>query len=251
MDTSTARRFRNRLQAGRLLAERLREYGGREDVLILGLPRGGIPVAFEIANALKAPLDVLPVRKLGVPSHKELALGAIASGGTRVLNKRLILSLGISPEWIEAIETSERLELQRRELAYRAERPHLELAGKTIILADDGLATGLTMLAAINAVRHGDPAQVLVAVPVAGPHVCASLSDVADEVVCLSTPQPLRAIGAWYEDFSQTTDEEVRELLTKAARFAAAPPQSPPTSHHILTPALPAAHGAARPELSA
>ncbi len=191
--------------------------------MVLGLPRGGVPVAFEIARALAAPLDVFPVRKLGVPGQEELAFGAIAAGGTRVLNKRLIASLGISPEWIEAIDAAERLELERRERAYRAERPHLELAGKTVILVDDGLATGLTMLAAIDAVRQNDPERIVVAVPVSDPGVCAGLCEGAEEVMCLSTPQPLRAVGAWYEDFSQTTDEEVRELLWRAAHFASCP----------------------------
>ncbi len=219
MDSRAARRFRNRAEAGRLLAERLREYGGREDVVVLGLLRGGVPVAFEIARALEAPLDVFPVRKLGVPGHKELAFGAIAMGGTRVLDKRLIAALGIPPEWVKAIDASERRELQRREVAYHPERPRLDVAGETVILVDDGVATGLTMLAAVHAIRQEHPARVLVAVPVADPDVCAGLRKGAEEVVCLSTPQPLRAVGAWYEDFSQTTDEEVRDLLCSAARF--------------------------------
>ncbi len=187
--------------------------------MVLGLPRGGVPVAFEIASALAAPLDAFPVRKLGVPGQEELAFGAIATGGTRVLNKQLILALGIPPEWIEAIDASERRELQRRELAYHTERPRLDVA-ETVILVDDGVATGLTMLAAVHAIRQEHPARVLVAVPVADPDVCADLRKGAEEVVCLSTPQPLRAVGAWYEDFSQTTDEEVRELLCSAAHFA-------------------------------
>jgi putative phosphoribosyl transferase len=220
MNSRAARRFHNRAEAGRLLAERLREYGGREDVVVLGLPRGGVPVAFEIARALAAPLDVFPVRKLGVPGQEELAFGAIATGGTRVLNERLIVALGIPPEWVEAIDASERRELQRRELAYHPERPRLDVADETVILVDDGVATGLTMLAAVHAIRQEHPARVLVAVPVADPDVCAGLRKGAEEVVCLSTPQPLRAVGAWYEDFSQTTDEEVRELLCSAAHFA-------------------------------
>jgi predicted phosphoribosyltransferase len=218
MVTTAAQRFRDRTEAGRLLAERLRQYTGRDDVVVLGLPRGGVPVAFEIARALDAPLDVFLVRKLGVPGHEEYALGAIATGGTRVLNKELIESLNIPPEWIEAIDAKERRELERRERAYRDDRPPPDLAGKTVIVVDDGLATGSTMLAAVHAIRQDDPAQIVVAVPVADPDVCAALRATADEVVCLSTPQPLRAVGLWYEDFSQTTDSEVRGLLARARR---------------------------------
>ncbi|MEA2225425.1 MAG: putative phosphoribosyl transferase [Solirubrobacteraceae bacterium] len=218
MATGTATRFRNRTEAGRLLAERVREYGRRDDVIVLGLPRGGVVVAFEIARALDAPLDVFLVRKLGVPGHEELALGAIATGGTRVLNKQVIESLDIPPQSIEAMDAKERRELERRELAYRAGRPPPDLAGKTAILVDDGLATGSTMLAAIHAARQGDPARVVVAVPVADLGVCEQLRAVADEVQCLSTPRPLRAIGLWYEDFAQTSDHEVRELLELARR---------------------------------
>src|SRR5258708_3556962 len=190
MATTTERHFRNRAEAGQLLAERLREYAGRDDVVVLGLPRGGVPVAFEIARALHAPLDVFVVRKLGVPHHEELALGAIATGGVRVLNKQLIESLGIPPEWIEAIDAKERRELGRRERAYRADRPPPDLAGKTVILVDDGLATGSTMSAAARAVRADDPARVVVAVPVADPEGCASLRPPAADVVCLPTPPP-------------------------------------------------------------
>jgi erythromycin esterase-like protein/predicted phosphoribosyltransferase len=222
MATTAARRFRNRAEAGRLLAERLRDYAGREDVVVLGLPRGGVPVAFEIARALDAPLDVFLVRKLGVPGHEEVALGAIATGGVRVLNKQLIESLDIPPEWIEAIDAKERRELERRERVYRGDRPPPDIAGKTVILVDDGLATGSTMLAAANAIREDDPARLVVAVPVADPDVCAGLRSVADEVVCLSTPQPLQAVGVWYADFSQTTDDEVRDLLALARRPPAA-----------------------------
>jgi erythromycin esterase-like protein/predicted phosphoribosyltransferase len=222
MATTAARRFRNRAEAGRLLAERLRDYAGREDVVVLGLPRGGVPVAFEIARALDAPLDVFLVRKLGVPGHEEVALGAIATGGVRVLNKQLIESLDIPPEWIEAIDAKERRELERRERVYRGDRPPPDIAGKTVILVDDGLATGSTMLAAANAIREDDPARLVVAVPVADPDVCAGLRSVADEVVCLSTPQPLQAVGVWYGDFSQTTDDEVRDLLALARRPPAA-----------------------------
>jgi erythromycin esterase-like protein/predicted phosphoribosyltransferase len=218
-------RFRDRTHAGRLLAERLREYAGRDDVIVLGLPRGGVPVAYEIARALGAPLDVFVVRKLGVPGHEELALGAIATGGTRVLNRQVVESLEIPAELIEAVDAREMRELERRESTYRGERPPPELAGRTVILVDDGLATGSTMWAAVHAVRQEGAARVVVAVPVADPDVCAALRSEADEVVCLLTPKPLQAVGLWYEDFSQTTDDEVRELLRKAG----GPPPSPPS----------------------
>src|SRR3954469_5281730 len=216
------RRFRDRAEAGRLLAERLRQYAGRDDVVVLGLPRGGVPVAFEVARALGAPLDVFLVRKLGVPGHEELAFGAIATGGTRVLNEEVVESLGIPLEWIEAIDAKERRELERQDRAYRGERPPPDLAGRTVILVDDGLATGSTMVAAVRAVREDDPARVVVAVPVADPDVCAALNAEADEGVCLQTPRPLRAVGVWYENFSQTTDAEVRALLERARRPPAA-----------------------------
>jgi erythromycin esterase-like protein/predicted phosphoribosyltransferase len=180
-----------------------------------------VPVAFEVARELDVPLDVFVVRKLGVPGHEELAMGAIATGGTRVVNKQLIEKLEIPPEWIEAIDAKERRELERRERAYRGERPPPDLAGRTVILVDDGLATGSTMLAAVWAVRQEEPARVVVAVPVADPDVCGALRDEADEVVCVHTPRPLGAVGAWYDDFSQTTDDEVRALLERAPR---APP---------------------------
>src|SRR4051794_6259739 len=176
------RRFRNRAEAGRLLAERLRQFAGRDDVVVLGLPRGGVPVAFEVARALDAPLDVFLVRKLGVPGHEELAFGAIASGGTRVLNQQLIDSLNLPRETIEAVASRELQELQRRERAYRGDRSPPDLTGRTVILVDDGLATGSTMLAAIHAVRRDDPARVVVAVPVAAPEVCDALRAEADEV---------------------------------------------------------------------
>jgi erythromycin esterase-like protein/predicted phosphoribosyltransferase len=231
MVTTTATRFRDRTEAGRLLAERLREYAGREDVVVLGLPRGGVPVAFEIAAALGAPLDVFLVRKLGVPGHEEYALGAIATGGVRVLNRELVESLGLPAEWIEAIDAKERRELDRRERAYRGDRPPPDVAGRTVILVDDGLATGSTMLAAVHAVRADEPARVVVAVPVADPDVCDALRSVADEVVCLLTPTPLRAVGLWYEDFSQTADGEVRDLLQRARR---PPPARSPEAVHPL-----------------
>jgi erythromycin esterase-like protein/predicted phosphoribosyltransferase len=216
------RRFRDRAHAGRELAERLRHYAGRDDVIVLGLPRGGVPVAYEIARALDAPLDVFLVRKLGVPGHEEYALGAIASGGIRVLNTQLIESLNLPAEWIEAIDAKERRELHRRERAYRGERPPPDLAGRTVILADDGLATGSTMLAALDAVRADEPVRVVVAAPVADPDVCEALREVADEVVCVHTPRPFLAVGVWYEDFTQTADGEVRSLLEQARRPPAA-----------------------------
>src|SRR3954469_12026711 len=212
------RRFRDRAEAGRLLAERLRQYAGRDDVVVLGLPRGGVPVAFEVARALGAPLDVFLVRKLGVPGHEELAFGAIATGGTRVLNEEVVESLGIPLEWIEAIDAKERRELERQDRAYRGERPPPDLAGRTVILVDDGLATGATMSAAVRAVRQEGAERIVVAVPVADPEVCDVLRGEADDVVCLMTPRPFRAVGIWYEDFSQTSDEEVRELLERANR---------------------------------
>jgi erythromycin esterase-like protein/predicted phosphoribosyltransferase len=220
-DATRPQRFRDRAHAGRQLAERLREYAGRDDVIVLGLPRGGLPVSYEIARALDAPLDAFLVRKLGVPGH-EHALGAIATGGIRVLNEPLLESLNLPAEWIEAIDAKERRELHRRERAYRGDRPPPDLAGRTVILVDDGLATGSTMLAALHAVRADEPARVVVAVPVADPAVCDSLRGVADEVVCAYTPRPLRAMGLWYEDFPQTADGEVRSLLAQARRPPAA-----------------------------
>jgi erythromycin esterase-like protein/predicted phosphoribosyltransferase len=217
--TSTeVRRFRNRTEAGRLLAERLREYAGRDDVIVLGLPRGGVPVAYEVACELDAPLDVYLVRKLGVPGHEEFAFGAIATGGVRVLNNELIERLGLPVEWIEAIDAKERRELERQERAYRGERPPPDLAGRTVILVDDGLATGSTMLAALEAVRLDEPAKVIAAAPVAAAEVCEALRGVADDVLCAVTPQQFRAVGLWYEDFSETSDDEVRELLARARR---------------------------------
>jgi erythromycin esterase-like protein/predicted phosphoribosyltransferase len=217
-NAAQATRFRDRAEAGRRLAGQLRRYAGRDDVVVLGLPRGGVPVAYEVASELGAPLDVYLVRKLGLPGHEELAFGAIATGGVRVLNKELIERLRLPAEWVEAIDAKERRELERRERLYRGERPPPDLAGRTVILVDDGLATGSTMLAAVQAVRQDDPASVVVAVPVAAPDVCETLGQVADEVVCAATPQPMRAVGLWYEDFSQTSDEEVRELLARARR---------------------------------
>jgi len=209
-------RFRDRADAGRRLAERLSAYAGRDDVVVLALPRGGVPVAHEVARALGAPLDVFLVRKLGVPGHEELAMGAIASGGVRVLNHPVVESLGIPDDWIQSIAAKEAVELERREREYRGDRPPPELEGRTVILVDDGLATGSTMLAAVRAVRQERPARVVVAVPVAAPEVCQALRAEADEVVCPLTPDQLRSVGLWYDDFTQTTDEEVRRLLEGA-----------------------------------
>jgi erythromycin esterase-like protein/predicted phosphoribosyltransferase len=216
--TTTTKRFRDRTEAGRLLGERLRQYANRDDTIVLALPRGGVPVAAEVARALNAPLDVFVVRKLGLPGHEEVAIGAIATGGTRVLNKPLIERLNLPPEWLEAIDAKERRELERREQVYREGRTPPEIAGRTVILIDDGLATGATMAAAVQAVRQEEPARVVVAVPVADPGVCQMLEAVADEVVCLNTPTPLKAVSTWYEDFSQVSDDEVRALLRQVRR---------------------------------
>jgi erythromycin esterase-like protein/predicted phosphoribosyltransferase len=222
----------DRAQAGRLLAERLRKYAGREDVVVLGLPRGGVPVAFELARALGAPLDVFLVRKLGVPGHEELALGAIATGGTRVLNEQLVNSLDMPREWVEAIDAKEMRELERRERVYRGDRPPPDLTDRVVILVDDGLATGSTMVAAVRAVRQDNPERVVVAVPVAPPEACAALREEADEVHCLHTPARFGSVGAWYADFRQTTDEEVIALLARARR---PPVPGPPRPLHRMT----------------
>jgi putative phosphoribosyl transferase len=206
-------RFRDRRHAGRVLAEELRQYEGQPDVVVLGLPRGGIPVAFEVASGLGAPLDVFVVRKLGAPRRPELAMGAIASGGVRVLNNDVLASLAIDAEVIESTTEMETRELERREVLYRGSRPPLGLSGKVLILVDDGLATGSTMRAAIEAARLHQPARVVVAVPVAAPSTCRSLRAVADEVVCATTPKNLYAVGQWYEDFTQTSDESITDLL--------------------------------------
>ena len=210
--------FRDRADAGRHLAARLTAYANRPDVLVLALPRGGVPVAYEVAESLHAPLDVFLVRKLGVPGYEELAMGAIATGGVLVLNREVVQQLHIPYEVIDAIAARERQELERRERAYRGDRPAPSVRGRTVILVDDGLATGSTMRAAIAALRQQQPARIVVAVPVAAPSTCEEFQAEVDEVVCAVTPEPFTAVGFWYEDFSQTTDAEVRDLLDRAAR---------------------------------
>ena len=208
--------FRDRAEAGRLLAKRLARYANQPGVLILALPRGGVVVGFEIARALQAPLDIFIVRKLGVPGQEELALGAIASGGVRVLNAEIVRLLNISESEIEAIAAQEQRELERRERLYRGERPAPEVRGRTVIVVDDGIATGMTTVAALTALRKQQPARLIVAVPVAPFSTCQELSGQAEEVVCLRTPELFFAISQWYQEFPQTSDEEVRELLDRA-----------------------------------
>jgi predicted phosphoribosyltransferase len=210
--------FANRIEAGRLLSEPLGKYAGRDDLLVLGLPRGGVPVAYEIAKHLRAPLDVFIVRKLGVPGFEELAAGAIASGGVRVLNHDVIRAIPHAVEVIEAVTAKEKDELQRREQLYRDGRPAPQLRGQTVILVDDGLATGATMRAAVEALRHSGAARIVVAVPVGPPDTCREIKRVADETICLSTPEFFQAVGQYYEDFSQTTDDDVVALLRQAAQ---------------------------------
>jgi putative phosphoribosyl transferase len=212
------RAFPNRAEAGRLLAEKLAQYAGRDDVIVLGLPRGGVPVAYEVARALGVPLDVFIVRKLGVPGFEELAAGAIASGGVRVLNDDVVRGLPNASEIIEAITAREAAELERRESSYRNGRPPPELRGRVVILIDDGLATGATMRAAVAALRQRGAAKIVVAVPVGAPDTCRELEAVADETVCVVAPEFFRAVGQYYEDFAQTSDEEVRDLLARAAQ---------------------------------
>src|SRR5437763_9767321 len=210
------RPFRDRTEAGRLLAAKLTAYANRPDVIVLALPRGGVPVAYEVARALNAPLDVFLVRKLGVPGYEELAMGAIATGGVRVLNDQLVGGLRIPDYIVDEVAASEQQELTRRESLYRGDRPAPDVRGRTVILVDDGLATGATMLAAVKALRQQQPARIVVAVPTASPETCAELKTEVDDVICATTPDPFYAVGLWYEDFSQTTDEEVRELLARS-----------------------------------
>ena len=209
--------FANRREAGVELAAKLKRYAGRSDVVVLALPRGGVPVAFEIAEALDAELDIFLVRKLGMPGHREYAMGAIASGGVRVVNEDMIHAYRIPPYAIEAIASEEQAELERREREYRQGATLTNLRGRIVILVDDGLATGSTMRAAVQAVRQHQPARVIVAVPVGAPETCDAFADVTDETVCARTPEPFRAVGLWYRDFSETTDDEVRSLLRQHA----------------------------------
>jgi putative phosphoribosyl transferase len=216
-------RFPNRSEAGRRLATDLASYAGRSDILVLGLPRGGVPVAYEIAVALDAPLDVFIVRKLGLPGHEEFGIGAIASGGVRVVDEGVLRSYGVDGEMLDRITERERRELERREQLYRDDRPFPTVQDRTVILVDDGLATGSTMRAAVAALRAEGPHEIVVAVPVGAGETCSALSKVADAVVCLATPDPFYAVGLWYEDFEQTQDEEVHALLERAATRAAPP----------------------------
>ena len=208
--------FDNRTQAGRLLGQALLHYAGRDDIIVLALPRGGVPVAFEVVKAINAPLDLMLVRKLGTPGQEELAMGAIAPGDVRVLNPDIVHSLRISEETIEAVAKRERKELDRRQRAYRGDRPPPQVQGHCVILVDDGLATGATMRTAIKAIRQQQPNRIVVAVPVAPADTIQTLREEADEVVCLATPEPFWAIGSWYREFPQTSDEEVKDLLERA-----------------------------------
>jgi predicted phosphoribosyltransferase len=208
--------FHDRTEAGRHLATKLSAYAHRPDVVVLALPRGGVPVGYEVARALLAPFDVFLVRKLGVPAHPELAMGAIASGGVRVLSADLIDELGIPPDAVEAVSARERLELERREQQYRGDRPLPLVNGRCVILVDDGLATGATMEAAVVALRHYQPARIVIAAPVGARDTCARLATVADDVICAQMPEPFHAVGLWYVRFDQTSDEDVMELLQRA-----------------------------------
>jgi predicted phosphoribosyltransferase len=210
--------FPNRIEAGRALAQKLEKYAGRDDVIVLGLPRGGVPVANEVAKRLRAPLDVFIVRKLGVPGFEELAAGAIASGGVRVLNEDVMRAIPHAEQAIETVTARETAELQRREQIYRADRAPRELRDRIAILVDDGLATGATMRAAVKALRQREVAKIVVAVPVGPPDTCHEIEEQADETICLSMPEFFQAVGQYYDDFSQTTDEDVRELLGRAAQ---------------------------------
>jgi predicted phosphoribosyltransferase len=208
--------FRDRADAGRQLLSRLGAYRGRPDVIVLGLPRGGLPVGYEVARGLGAPLDVFVVRKLGVPGQEELAMGAIATGGVRVVNRDVVDALHIPPDVLDRAAEAELRELERRERSYRGDRPEPRVEGQTVILVDDGLATGSTMRAAVQALREQRPARIVVAVPVAALATCAELRREVEDVVCFATPEPFMAVGRFYDDFSQTTDEEVHDLLASA-----------------------------------
>ena len=212
-----SQQFRDRIEGGEVLAERLSQYRDRDDVVVLALPRGGVPVASKVAARLAAPFDIYVVRKLGVPGHEELAMGAIASGGVRLVNDAVVDALGIPANVIDSVARREQLELERREQLYRGARAPIKLAGKVVILVDDGLATGSTMRAAVTAVKQQHPALVIVAVPVGAPSACDDLTREADHVVCVCTPDPFVAVGLWYRDFTPTSDREVRSLLGNLA----------------------------------
>jgi putative phosphoribosyl transferase len=214
------RPFRDRSEAGRVLAGMLADYAGRDDVIVLALPRGGVPVGYEVAKALGAPLDVFLVRKLGAPGHEELAMGAIASGDVVVMNDEVLKAMNVQADEILDAIADERRELARREEAYRDGRPPVDVRGKTVILIDDGLATGSTMRAAVTALRRQGPARIVVAVPIGAASTCAEFHSLADDCICAMTPEPFRAVGLWYEDFSQTSDDEVAELLARARASA-------------------------------
>lgn len=232
--------FRNRVQAGKLLAQHLDTYANRPDAIVLALPRGGVPVGFAVAQALHVPLDIIVVRKLGVPWQKELAMGAIAGNGAQIVKSEVVRMLDIPDDIIEDIARRERVELQRRDQLYRSGRPQPQLDGRSVILVDDGLATGATMMAAVLAVRAQHPAHIIVAVPVGAPDTCRMLGAHADEVVCLQKPESFRAVSLWYDEFSQTSDAEVIDLLEQAqhlphaadaAALQAGKNESPPRPH--------------------
>jgi predicted phosphoribosyltransferase len=215
--------FKDRVEAGRFLAQKLARYASDPDVVVLALPRGGVPVAYEVAQALKAPLDVFVVRKLGVPGYEEYGMGAVASGGIRVLNEKTISYLRIPAVVVDEITAEEFTELERRERLYRGSRAPVDITGRTVIIVDDGLATGSTMRAAVTALRKKNPKKIIVAVPVGARETCDSFNKEVDTVaVCATTPEPFRAVGLWYRDFSQTTDAEVQQLLSKAQQTKAA-----------------------------
>jgi putative phosphoribosyl transferase len=228
-DNEIKRRFRDRTEAGRLLASQLVPHVSRPNLLILALPRGGVPVALEIARTLHAPLDIFLVRKLGVPGQEELAMGAVATGNVRILQSNVVEALGIPQSVIEAVTTEEIRELARCERAFRRDRPSPQVRGRNIILVDDGLATGSTMYAAVAALKQQHPERIIVAVPVAAREACDEFRSVVDEIICLRTPKSFRAVGLWYETFPQLTDEEVRDLLKEADEF-----RGSPTSGHSI-----------------
>ena len=221
MRTDELHRFRDRREAGRVLAGYLNAYAHRQDVVVLALPRGGVPVGFEIASALHAPLDVFVIRKLGVPWHQELAMGAIASGGVRVINDEVVHMLRVPAAAIDQVVDEEQRELERRERLYRDDQPFPDISGKVAILVDDGLATGSSMRAAVRALRQHHPARIVIATPVGAPDTCAAFRDEVDEVVCAMTPEFFQAVGLWYEQFDQTSDQEVRDLLAQRTQLLA------------------------------